>query len=286
MVSISAASTSALRVLQSTNRDMSDVQNRISTGKAISSAADNPAMWSIAQGLKADNSTNNAIMDGLKSTKAQADITGASLDQVSQILVDMKEKMTLAASGGNKADLQVEIGELQNQLKSVVAGASMGGKNWLDGSATSASIVSSISKSSAGAVSVNTMDVDLTNTGLIDGAAGGILDKVGTASTSSVLAFDVTTGDIGNMLTDLETAISSVSKGAAAIGSASKRIEGQNDFMTQMNDIRSSAISQITDADMEEEVTKLKALEVQQQLSTQALSIANSQSATVLQLFR
>lgn len=73
---------------------------------------------------------------------------------------------------------------------------------------------------------------------------------------------------------------------AAKLGSLSMRIGLQEDFATKLSDAIDSGVGRLVDADMNEESTRLKALQTQQQLGVQALSIANSNSENVLSLFR
>jgi flagellin len=73
---------------------------------------------------------------------------------------------------------------------------------------------------------------------------------------------------------------------AASLGSISSRIELQNDFMSKLMDSLDRGIGRLVDADMEEESTRLQALQVQQQLGIQALSIANAASQQILRLFK
>ncbi|MFN6925706.1 MAG: flagellin [Tabrizicola sp.] len=73
---------------------------------------------------------------------------------------------------------------------------------------------------------------------------------------------------------------------AAAFGSAQKRIEIQSEFVGQLTDSLKTGIGAMVDTDMEEASARLQALQVQQQLATQALSIANQQPQGLLSLFR
>jgi len=129
------------------------------------------------------------------------------------------------------------------------------------------------------------------------GSASGILDTTYTATSSAT--FTVATLDIASLtdaaadLTDLEDMIQSVdtafgliTTGASNLGAASKRIELQSEFVGNLMDAIERGVSQLVDADMNEESTKLQALQVQQQLGIQALSIANSGSQNILSLFR
>jgi flagellin len=73
---------------------------------------------------------------------------------------------------------------------------------------------------------------------------------------------------------------------AATIGSTNMRIGLQNSFVADLRDVIDKGVGRLVDADMNEESTKLKALQTQQQLGIQSLSIANSDSQNILSLFR
>ncbi|MEC8796804.1 MAG: flagellin, partial [Pseudomonadota bacterium] len=115
------------------------------------------------------------------------------------------------------------------------------------------------------------------------GAAGGEASG-GLFGLSSI---DVTT-DAGAeaALANIETLIDTSIDAAAAFGSAEGRIETQSDFIGKLTDALKSGIGSLVDADMEEASARLQALQVQQQLGTQALSIANQSPQNILSLFR
>ena len=75
-------------------------------------------------------------------------------------------------------------------------------------------------------------------------------------------------------------------EGVAALGAAKARVELQRDFISKTIDSMETGISTLVDVDMEEASARLQALQTQQQLGVQALSIANQQPQTLLQLFR
>ena len=72
----------------------------------------------------------------------------------------------------------------------------------------------------------------------------------------------------------------------AVFGNGEKRVEIQNVFMNSLIDSFKSGIGSLVDADLEAASARLQALQVQQQLGIQALSIANQQSQNILALFR
>ena len=130
----------------------------------------------------------------------------------------------------------------------------------------------------------------------------GILDKTriaanaatGQADAISVASIDVSnlTGSskdlatIGNYLQVVDDALTDLTDASSTMGSVSSRIATQQTFVKALIDSNTSAIGTLVDANMEEESTKLKALQTQQQLAIQSLSIANSSSQNILSLFR
>ncbi|GJD74394.1 flagellin N-terminal helical domain-containing protein [Methylobacterium goesingense] len=123
--------------------------------------------------------------------------------------------------------------------------------------------------------------------------AKGILDTVdGTTSQSinsiNISALSGTTGDatLATLISQVDKAISSVTNAGTKLGANKTQIDGQKTFVDTLMKANDRTIGILVDADVEEESTKLKALQTQQQLAVQALSIANGASANVLSLFR
>ncbi|WP_330696762.1 flagellin [Fontisubflavum oceani] len=122
-------------------------------------------------------------------------------------------------------------------------------------------------------------DLSLATAGMDGGTASGGLFGLG--------AIDVTTTESSNAALDnIETMIQTSIDAAAAFGSTQGRIETQSNFVGQLIDSLKSGIGTLVDADMEEASARLQALQVQQQLATQSLSIANQAPQSILSLFR
>lgn len=111
------------------------------------------------------------------------------------------------------------------------------------------------------------------------GTAGGGLE--------ALASIDVTS-DAGatQALTDIEGLIQTAIDASAAFGASQKRLDIQSDFVGKLMDSMKSGIGSLVDADMEEASARLQALQVQQQLGIQALSIANQAPQNILALFR
>ena len=84
----------------------------------------------------------------------------------------------------------------------------------------------------------------------------------------------------------VDDALTDLTDASSTMGSVSNRIATQQTFVKALIDSNTSAIGSLVDANMEEESTKLKAMQTQQQLAIQSLSIANSSSQNILSLFR
>ncbi|MCB5202657.1 flagellin [Neorhizobium sp. T786] len=188
-----------------------------------------------------------------------------------------------------------------------------------------ATVVSGFVRDSSGTVKVTTTQYTLdastvgsmtllfggaATTGVIDPATGilgsvaGTFDAVidwgndgttGTPATEvdamSIATLDITAfGDaavgMAEALTLVEYGLQAMTSAAAALGSISMRVGLQEDFVSKLTDSIDAGIGRLVDADMNEESTRLKALQTQQQLGIQSLSIANSNSENILQLFR
>ena len=122
--------------------------------------------------------------------------------------------------------------------------------------------------------------LSLASSSLTGGTAGGGL--------AALASLNVETSDASaaSALTAIEGLLTVAVNAAAALGSSQKRIENQGDFMNTLIDSITSGVGSLTDADMEAASAMLQALQVQQQLGTQALSIANQGSQSLLALFR
>ncbi|MEY9785236.1 flagellin [Sinorhizobium fredii] len=91
---------------------------------------------------------------------------------------------------------------------------------------------------------------------------------------------------VGSYITYIETVTGRIIDAAAVLGAIGKRIDMRSEFASKLMATVDTGIGRLVDADMDEESTRLKALQTQAQLAVQALQIANSDSQNILQLFR
>jgi flagellin len=304
------AASTALMVLQSTNKELLGVQNRISTGMKVSSAEDNAAYWSIATTMRSDSKALATVNDALSLGASTVDVAYTAMNKAIDITGEIKNKLVASRTPGvDRSKIQTEITQLQSQLTSVASQAGFNGQNWLsvDSSASgynaNKDIVASYNRSASGVISVGTITISVTSLTLFDASASatgiidGSRDSTGAVSASGTFTLSsFTISSLTDSSTDLATidgyikgadaAMKSMTDAASTLGSVKQRVSMQQDFMTALKASVDKGVSSLVDADMNEESTRLAALQVKQQLGVQSLSIANSSSQSILSLFR
>ena len=400
----------ALETLRNINKDLATVNSEISTGKKVSSAKDNAAIWSISTVMSSDVDSFKQITDSLNLGSSTVGVARSAAEQVTDLLTDMKELIVSAQEENvDRTKIQTDIDALTDQIGSIVGAAQFNGQNLIDGTSTSSmNILASLDRSASGvtasSISVDRQDLSLTgtitsavfggtavtDTSIIDNdgtaagtgatlttgntqditiasvadgysyrielddsaganvlgaqsfsfvasttdsaetiaeklntqlsdylaanggsnysvsTAGGVISitnnsgddlavtttsatggtaESSTGGLSALSSIDVTT-DAAGALGAIEGLISTAVDAAASFGSSQTRIENQGEFVSTLIDSLTSGIGGLTDADMEAASAKLQALQVQQQLGTQALSIANQGPQNLLSLFR
>lgn len=281
---------SALQTLRSINMDLSNTQDRVSSGYRVGQAKDNVAYWSISTTMNSDNKALNAASDALGVGAAKVDTAYAAMESAISAVDEIKAKLVTASEQStDKAQIQLEIGKLQEQLSAIAQGASFSGENWMVlGNATQASVVDGFIRTASGGVSVTTAKFNIASNAMfatINAAGvgeGGILGSIMSVQLTSVS----TQGDIDTFMDTVEFALSALTDSAAAIGALQTRIDLQDAYSAKLSDAMEAGVSRLVDADMEEESAKLSALQTQQQLAIQSLSIANSSAQNIMSLFQ
>lgn len=269
----------ALQTLKSINTNLEKTQDEISTGKSIASAKDGSAVWAISKVMESDVSGFEAVSDALSLGESTVAVASAGAEQVVNVLQEIKQ-LAVSANSENVdfGKVQSDIDERVAQVASIISAAQFNGANLLatdvDGNgATSLSIVSSLDRVGSGAPTAATISVATVDFEADIDLATDLTAITDTATASTAL---------GEIEAFLQTAID----GAASLGASAKRIEDQNSFVGKLSDAMKSGIGSMVDADMESASARLQALQTQQQLGVQALSIANQAPQTIMSLFR
>ncbi|WGW02257.1 flagellin [Tropicibacter oceani] len=424
------AATTALATLRNINSQLAETQNQISTGKAVSGARDNAAVWAISKTMRADiagfQNVSNSLMLG-QSTMA---VARQGAETITELLTDIKGKIVSAQEGNvDREKIQNNIKALKEQIEGITGSAAFNGQNMLQNNGTDAgsgtiSVLASIDRSGSGvsssdmtfnrrdmgtgaqsiaatggtfAAAAATGTVNATQSATIDlsavtveaGAAFSLsvygtdgnnsafdqasyrttaganetqaematsalsyvardgdtmadvakaltrawdnystennldpsvlnieasgrslkisstvtdgtdsiavnVNKLGADAANTIGGGLQTLGDIdvttnagaSKALSQIEGLINYAIDAAAGFGSDQGRIDTQSDFVSKISATLRDGVGKLEDADMEDTSARLQALQVQQQLAVQALSIANSQPQQLLALFR
>ncbi len=263
----------ALQNLNKTNDAMEGVQGRISTGLKVQGAKDNASVWGIAQAQRADIGALSAVKMSLDRATSVSDVALTAGETVSDLLNVLKEKVVAAMDPSiDTASRNALDGDFKATLKQItqaLTNASFDGANLLNGSLTSN--IRFLANADANAyITLSVKNLSL---------GGSILTVAAGASiTTATLATSV--------LTQLNASIANVNQALGDIGAQAKQIEAHNTFISKLTDVLNSGIGNLVDADLAKESARLQALQVQQQLGAQALSIANQAPQIVLSLFQ
>jgi flagellin len=268
--------TSALLALQNLNKSTDSLigtQGRVSTGLKVATARDNASVWAIAQKQRASVSSLQAVTDSLNRATSIADVANAAGSSISDLLNLMKQKAVAAMEPSldesSRTLLNGDYQALVKQVGQIISNANFDGANILDGSVNGG--LSFLADSEA------TTFITLAAQNFSLG--GSIVTFGATSSISTTSAAAVVMGQISASITHVNQAL-------ANLGAQTNQIEAHNKFVTKLSDALTTGIGHMVDADMATESAKLQALQVQQQLGAQALSIANQAPQIILSLFK
>ena len=263
----------ALATLNEVNRGLNETQNRVSSGLAIRSGKENAAYFAISETMKGDSGMFKAINEGMTATKNSVATARLGAESVSDIAQQMVERIAFAQSDGiNKADVQSELVAMAANMQSAIDQATFNGDDLVGAAAATVTVVSGITRA-GGTFATTSMTFDSVNLQAIQ----TVLAAVDVTDTGTTMAAKLVVAE--GLLDASITA-------ATSMGVAEKALEGQMEFIDSLTDTLDSGVSSMVDADMEQEAARLQALQVQQQLATQSLSIANRAPQNVLSLFR
>jgi flagellin len=263
----------ALQNLNKTNMDLQQVQQRINTGLAVSSAKDNGGVFAIAQSMRADVGGYKAVTQSLDLASSTVDVALAAGEAISDLMVEMKEKALAAADTSldtaSRTALNEDFKALRDQVTTIVSNAEFNGTNLINGSQTPG-ISALANADGSNTITINDEDMSL---------GGTIVTLAATASFNTAAAASTQAAAI-------ETSLDNLNASLARLGTGSKSLEVHKTFVGKLSDALEKGIGNLVDADLAKESARLQSLQVKQQLGIQALSIANSAPSTVLGFFR
>jgi flagellin len=261
----------ALRNLNSVNRNLDVVQNRVSTGLKVSGALDDASNFSIAQGIRGELKAIGAVTQGLNNAKGIGKVAIAGATAVSDLLSNVRTKLTELSNEGittaQRAILTDDFNQLLSQAANFIDNATFNGVNLLDTAAVSTDI-NTLSNLSGGTLTLSAQDLRTT-----------VVTLAGASVADASAAQNVLSNEYANLESVVNTALGS-------LGAEVRALELQTSFLEQISDATDEGLGNIVDADLARESARLTSLQVQQQLSVQTLGIANQRPQILQGLFR
>tara|TARA_B100000989_G_scaffold291079_1_gene265114 strand:+ start:350 stop:1204 length:855 start_codon:yes stop_codon:yes gene_type:complete len=268
----------ALRNLERTNEKLSKTQERLSTGLKVTSATDDASNFAIAQGVRGDVRALGAITQGLNNSKGIGEIALAGVTAISDLLQDIRQKLTELANGGlttaQRVIVKADFDKLMSQAYGFVSNSNFNGRNLLISDATNVNTISNLNGTNLTLTARSGSDSGVTH--LIRSLAAATLGTDG-AATNAVNAQSVIVAQYSALETEINTSL-------GALGAEIRALKFQTDFLTTVNDSTEIGLGNIVDADLARESAELTALQVRQQLGVQVLGIANQQPQILLNL--
>jgi flagellin len=277
----------ALRNLSTVNSDLATTQNRVSTGLKVSSARDDASVFAVAEGVRADLKSYEAVASALGSAKGLLSVGISGLESVSATLQSTKAKLTQLSDASITTqqrtiyndDLKALLGDLRNFLN----GSKYNGNSLIvDGQTSTAGTPTAATADIKVIASPNGTTITLRQ----QGNAVTDFDTFASAvSASAGLGADSAAGQL-SVAGSFNTYFNSIASSLGQLGADLRRVEQQVTFNQAISDATTEGLGSLVDADLAKESARLQALQTKQQLSIQTLGIANQAPSILLNLFR
>lgn len=265
----------ALKQLQSANKDLSGADTRLSSGLRVARARDDATAFNSAAVMRGQGASLSVVTLSLSRAESISDTAIAAGEQVLKQLGAMKTTASQAMSGGlsddQRALLQKQYQDQMATLQTFIHNSSFDETNVLDGS-QQPNGVSFIADAEA------TQSLTLQGRNFLPG--GGVVTAM---PSTTALNNTQSAADTQKLL---DQSIANVGDQLAEMSAERKRIEAQKGFVGKLADALAAGVGRMVDTDLAAETALIQALQVKQELSASAISIANSAPQALLSLFR
>jgi len=264
-------------VAQATLRNISDTLDKVSkqvqTGYKVADAKDDASTFAVAQGLRNNIASLGAVQQGLSGAIGLAEVGLAGGTAVSNLFTQIKAKITQLSDGtvqgATRTTYSADLAALATQAKSLISQAAFNGTKLL----TNTTVNNFIADVNGGVIPIAGVNISA------QAAAFSVSASAAITSTAAQAQLTAAGSTLNAFITATNTALSSIS-------SALRSVESQNNFTKSISDATEKGLGALVDADLAKSSSKLQALQAQQQLATQAITIANQAPSTLLALFK
>jgi flagellin len=283
-----AAALSAQNSISQTQKSLSTSMTRLSTGYRINSSMDDAAGLQIATRLKAQTSGMAVAMRNTQNSISMLQTADGALNEVSNILVRMKDLATQSADASSTSDdqdaMQAEFDALGNELNNIMNNTTFGGSALLNSGTVAGKMTFQI-----GASSSETMEVDLSATGTVgsmfdlDVALGNVSANYTTVDAGGS---ELTGGAANATIDTIKDAITSLGSTRSALGGAANRLEHVYNNLSNVSSNTQAATGRIMDVDFATESSNMTSNQMLLQAGTAMLKQTNSMSSMVMSLLQ
>ena len=257
--------------------ELDNISEVISTGLNISSSKDDSSNFSIAQGIRGEVKSIDAVIRGINNAKGIAKVAISGATAVSNLFQDIRQRVTEGSNPANTAAQQLlmqnDYTSLLQQMRQFMENSEFNGVNILIETNVPFNTI-------VGAVNDVEVLKDLQGTSLT--LEGQRLDL----SYALLLQEDITTAtNASQTLAVLLQEERRVNNAIASLGSNFRALEQQTRYLEILKDVTETGLGNIVDADMARASAKLTSFQVRKQLAAQTLSIANQSPEVFLGLF-
>jgi len=281
-ISLTSAMRSNLVSLQNTEALLGRTQNRLSTGKKVNSAIDNPTNFFAARGHTQRagllNGLKDNISEGIQTVKAaDSGVTAINslMESLRGVVTQARSANTSTTSATELAGLTTQYNELINQLNNVSQDTGYKGVNFLAGTSTTLTVNFNEQASTS-----------LTLSGF-DGSANGLAVSGGSATGAGTLTSAELTGstNLDGIEGTINTALATLRTNSATLAANLSILSTRQEFITNMVNTLVDGAGNLTNADTNEEGANMLLLQTRQQLGVTSLSLASQAAQSVLRLF-
>ena len=311
-INTNASAMNALATLRNINASLTDTQGRVATGLKVESAKDNAAYFAISESMKSDSGMLKAVNESLNLTKQSVATARLGSETFQELADRFVNRVAFAQEQTTGLDeIELELQGLVADMKTTIKQSTFDGDDLVNAAGTDGATPPVAATAAAIDAATGVITAGTSAAGADRTVVTGITRAGGTFATTSINVSQVdlhgqmqkfeaiasafntnagnaTTGEafLGQVLVEATTAHKAVITASTQLGVAEKSIETQQSFLSSLVDNLDAGVGSMVDADMEAEAARLQALQVQQQLATQSLSIANQAPQNILSLFR
>ena len=274
----------ALQSLNETNSALAATEKQVSTGYRVADATDDGAAYAVAQSVRSSVGALTTANQQLGTVQGLLSTTQSGLNNISNTMASMRDVLVNLSNGGNSATQQnsyiTQYKSLLQNVQTFVQDTAYSGKTLignLTGSSGNFGKVTTIRNENGATYTLATAGMSavynqITITGILTNEKGATL--------AGSIAAVITSGGI--FLTQMDT----VGTALNTVGSEANYVTNQVKFNSDKIDSMNTGLGSLVDADLAKESAQLQALQIRQQLGTQALSLANQAPQTLLSLFK